>query len=375
VDLCVESCGPGASLSANAKYAVRFFSKVDREDDTSLDLAADSRGALRVTAAFQARGEYALEVRPLGSDEVMVNECLFAADPALAVLLPLKGDVHLHTTASDGRNTPVEMLARACELDMDFVAVTDHDNFVASRQARQAAEEQGLGLTVLTGEEVTIRGIGGHVLGLNHAHAVGARRHRPDTDSACAAVAARLAGRPLCGTLTPESYSHAVWTVERIREGGGLALMAHPFWVGTKGKFYPPRCVYEQLLRDGLLDGIELLGGSPSTEGNLLAVAHYGDELLRGRRLPIVGGSDAHSVAEVGSKFTIALADQRSPEAVLRAIAERRCVACDTAMGSAPVVLGPFDLVEYVYFLLRVYFPLRARENVGERFWYRGENG
>jgi hypothetical protein len=138
--------------------------------------------------------------------------------------------------------------------------------------------------------------------------------------------------------------------------------MAHPYWVGSKGKYYPPRCVFEQLLDDGLIDAVELTGGSPTTEGNLLCVAKYADEAARGLRLAIVGGSDAHGVEEMGREFTVLLAPELSAPAVVRAIAGRNSVACDARMGPEPAVFGPRDLVEYVYFLLRVYFPMRDAE-------------
>jgi DNA polymerase (family 10) len=38
----------------------------------------------------------------------------------------LRGDLHLHTTASDGRGTAREMAERARELGLDYLAVTDH---------------------------------------------------------------------------------------------------------------------------------------------------------------------------------------------------------------------------------------------------------
>ena len=47
-------------------------------------------------------------------------------------------DLHTHTTASDGRCTPVELVARASACGVTVLAVTDHDT-VAGGDAAVAA--------------------------------------------------------------------------------------------------------------------------------------------------------------------------------------------------------------------------------------------
>jgi hypothetical protein len=362
VELIVQAANGKAFFGKTRDFTVRFFSKVDRSDDAKQDVCLDDSGVLRVKVAFREPGEYTLEIRVRGSEEVLASSTFYAVKPELAGLWPFKGDTHMHTTGSDGKNTVVEMLARSRELGMDFVAVTDHDNFDPSCQGVQDAASLGSGLLVLKGEEITIREIGGHVLALNTSIAVGGRRRfTPVTEGETAEIARSLAGRKLASPLTAETYAFAVWTMKNVRAAGGIAAMAHPCWEGSKGKYYPPRCVFEQLLADGWIDAIELVGGSPSTEGNLLCVARFADELERGRRLPILGGSDAHAVAELGRKFTLIFADRLTEDAIIRAILDKRSVACDTGLGPDVAVFGSFDWVEYAYFLLRVYFPLHDR--------------
>jgi len=36
-------------------------------------------------------------------------------------------EMHCHSTRSDGRNTPEEVISEAVRLDLDFLALTDHD--------------------------------------------------------------------------------------------------------------------------------------------------------------------------------------------------------------------------------------------------------
>jgi Predicted metal-dependent phosphoesterases (PHP family) len=39
-----------------------------------------------------------------------------------------KGDFHLHTTASDGKLSPKELVSLGKNQGLDIIAITDHDN-------------------------------------------------------------------------------------------------------------------------------------------------------------------------------------------------------------------------------------------------------
>lgn len=67
----------------------------------------------------------------------------------------MRADLHLHSTYSDGRLTPAEVVAAACRSGLDAIALTDHDTTAGVEIARQAVREQGLRLSVLAGIEVS----------------------------------------------------------------------------------------------------------------------------------------------------------------------------------------------------------------------------
>jgi len=75
-------------------------------------------------------------------------------------------DLHLHTTCSDGADTPELVVQRAAELGLAAVAVTDHDTVAALPQARAAAGS--LGVEFLSGVEIStwFQGVEVHVVGL-----------------------------------------------------------------------------------------------------------------------------------------------------------------------------------------------------------------
>lgn len=66
-----------------------------------------------------------------------------------------KIDLHIHTTASDGTETPAEIVAIAHELDLAAVAVTDHDSVSGCAEAAEAGA--ALGVEVVPGIEISTK--------------------------------------------------------------------------------------------------------------------------------------------------------------------------------------------------------------------------
>ncbi|MER5966175.1 PHP domain-containing protein [Streptomyces sp. NPDC002057] len=72
-------------------------------------------------------------------------------------------DLHTHSTASDGTDSPAELVRNAAAAGLDVVALTDHDTTRGHAEAIAALPE---GLTLVTGAELSCRvdGIGLHLL-------------------------------------------------------------------------------------------------------------------------------------------------------------------------------------------------------------------
>jgi predicted metal-dependent phosphoesterase TrpH len=62
-------------------------------------------------------------------------------------------DLHLHTTASDGRLSPEELVARAHDAGIDVMAVTDHDTMAGVAAASRAAAARNM--VLVPGIEIT----------------------------------------------------------------------------------------------------------------------------------------------------------------------------------------------------------------------------
>jgi len=274
-------------------------------------------------------------------------------------------DLHTHTTASDGRNTPDELVARAAAAGVTILAVTDHDT-VAGCDAADAACARA-GITFVSGIEITAMRDDGdvHVLGYlfdrrsaqllrfleeQRAHRIARVRRmierlaayhiRLDADAIVQPAIdnpAKSAGRPWiaralvdAGVVADTNEAFDTWlsrgrpayvpraaaapaeVFERIHAAGGLASLAHPVLVGHDdwiGEF----------ARDGL-DAVEAYHSDHDAE----ATARYLTIAAR-LGLAVTGGSDfhgdpAHGPIEPGS-VSLPQADYLRLRAIRRATA------------------------------------------------------
>jgi len=109
-------------------------------------------------------------------------------------------DLHLHTTASDGRCTPRELVERAAQAGVTVMAVTDHDTTAAVAEVRAAARAHGI--QAISGMEITAveEGRDLHVLGylfdpLNEALGAFLLAQRAARIARVEAIGSRLAAR------------------------------------------------------------------------------------------------------------------------------------------------------------------------------------
>ncbi|WP_367044826.1 PHP domain-containing protein [Streptomyces sp. Je 1-332] len=75
-------------------------------------------------------------------------------------------DLHTHSTASDGTDTPAQLVRNAAAAGLDVVALTDHDTTRGYAEAIEALGTLDRSLTLVTGAELSCRldGVGLHML-------------------------------------------------------------------------------------------------------------------------------------------------------------------------------------------------------------------
>ena len=193
----------------------------------------------------------------------------------------LSAELHCHSELSHDGRDPVDLLVeQAAAVGLDVIAVTDHDEIDASREAAALAEEYGL--VGIVGMEVT--SAAGHVLALGIEEAI------------------------------PSGLDYDE-TLDRIHEQGGVAVVPHPFQESRSG-------VLAKISKDELsaADAIEVYNSRLLTGRSNRQAHQYASR----RGMPMTAGSDAHISEMVGQAVTHVDTDERSVEAILDAIREGR---------------------------------------------------
>ncbi len=301
-----------------------------------------------------------------GGESVRFN--LYSVGADLYGLLPFKGDFHMHSEESDGRESPEYVAARCREFGMDFIAVTDHSRYHPSLRAMKVWRELPTGLKLYPGEEVHTPDNPVHIINFGGSASVNdlARSDEAKYRGEVAALAAELGELPPGLDPFPVAASH--WAFDRIREAGGVAVFCHPYW--QQRQYMITEAVTSEILRRRRFDAFELIGGFYPSQwrSNNFQVARYGEEQAAGGRFPVVGLSDSHGVDRdferdrlAGWYYTLALAESDEFPDLAAAIRAGRCAAVEQVGSGIPRVHGEFRLVRYLSFLLESYFPYHDR--------------
>lgn len=78
-------------------------------------------------------------------------------------------DLHSHTTASDGRLEPKDLVERALSFDIEVLAITDHDTVDGLALAKQYVQDNNLPIKIINGIEISTvwQNKDIHIVGLN----------------------------------------------------------------------------------------------------------------------------------------------------------------------------------------------------------------
>ena len=313
------------------------------------------QGALAIELILPQEDCYVL--RLFAENEPLLEGEIYALEPDLFPLTPYKGDQHLHTWMSDGKDSPYYMAAFACRRGYDYCAITDHRKWEPSLLTQQYYAGTGVDFLVMQGEEVHSPDNPVHILSLGAEESVNAwwREHEDEYRAAVAEVLPDIDP-----DMNPEDrYACAASQVmfDYIRAKKGLSVLCHPHWSRRKA-LHQVEDITDYLMENKRFDALELVAGGAYEDGMHLQVSYYQEQ----PKMPIVGNSDAHGVArdalEPGA-FTISFARELSVEAIKDAIRTGYAVG-----GHDNCLFGDYRLVKYAYFLLRNFYPAHDAERV-----------
>lgn len=264
-------------------------------------------------------------------------------------------DLHLHTTCSDGRLTPSELVRRAHERKLRHIAITDHDTVAGIEEAQRVGREVGVEVHAGVELSVTCDGQEIHLLGyffdsthpaitnaiermrrgrIERAREIGRRLEALDVPIDVEAVIEREAesvGRPHLAEEMAEvghvrspreaftEYLHDEGpacapkpsfpvrdAIAALHEAGGISSLAHP---GN----WASRELVEAVVEAGV-DAIEVV--HPSHPRHLVT---YYRELAERYDLLCTGGSDYHGRRDEAQNLGTYCISQRWLERALAA--------------------------------------------------------
>ncbi len=213
-------------------------------------------------------------------------------------------DLHTHSAASDGTDTPAELVTNAAHAGLDVVALTDHDT---TSGWREAAEARPAGLTLVPGAEFSCRcpdGRGGectvHLLGYLFDPVAGAitqeqARLRTDRRRRLQAMAERMRDdgypidpRALLDAVPADAAAGRPHLARALVEAGTVGSVDEAFTtlLGSGCRYYMAK---EETPVERAIDMIDEAGGA--------SVLAHG---FAGRRGPTVTSSVIRKLAEVG---------------------------------------------------------------------------
>jgi len=225
----------------------------------------------------------------------------------------LKADFHLHTVFSDGGVWPAARVEEAYAEDLDVIAITDHieihprfsdtiDHNLSYDVAKNAAQRYGI--VLIRSAEITRYMPPGHlnVIDIEDANAFDKFVNKSDL-----------------GDTT-----HVVDALAEAKRQGGFIFWNHTAYPtpDNKSTWHP---IHQRLLDEGLMMGIEIVNGE--------RYEPIAFQWCLDNNLTIFSNSDVHSTmaqkrAIDGFKvMTLVLAREKTQEAVMDALRDRRTVA------------------------------------------------
>jgi hypothetical protein len=258
-------------------------------DGTQVGASGSDKSAIEISETFATPGYQPCALTPgewrilLGAYHVAPKGVKVSYELTFIQKHPrwLKGDLHLHTLASDGVLSVEELTKRALRHGLDFLAITDHNQMVSAESLPKVP-----GVTLIPGIEWT------HFKG--HANFLGV-------------------DQPYDEPFFANDMREIRARFESARLRGALITLNHPF---------EELCPFTFDFNALPFDCLEIWNG-PMRESNLRAVGLWQSLLAAGKKIPITGGSDYHRdqlFIFPGGPTTCVFAMSLSPADILAAL-------------------------------------------------------
>ena len=288
-----------------------------------------------------------------------ISARIYSLEEDLYTRRPLKGDLHIHTMATDGEESPEMSAALYRKAGFDFIAITDHNTIAPALQVLEAFRDIPTQLKIYPGEEIhNGRDCYFHMVNFNCKESVCEKimESRELVEKAVDAIEAEI---EVPEYLDKREMAWRTWFQREIHKSGGISILPHAYGV-IGGTYNVQTKVVEAVLERGLCDVYEAVSGTENLAARRLQASFWEEARAKGYDIPIVGSSDTHSAAARDFKtfdysWTIVFA--RNKDTVPEDILKKYSVAVDNIALANKCVYGDFRLVKYAWFLMENYYP------------------
>ena len=270
---------------------------------------------------------------------------------------PFKGDLHVHSYASDGQESPALVAAQYRENGFDFMSLTDHYVLKPSFDLIETFKDIKTDFVIFPGEEIHhSKGMSGfHVVNFNPKYSVNDIIEEDNgVTEEVMEIAKTLGIEDECDAVQVAWYR---WIYDNVKKAGGINIHPHPFWE-VRGGYNIKSNITNEVYKRGLLDVVEILGGC-DVKNNALQAQLYYEAVRNGIRYPVVASSDSHSTLSGTGLFdkvwTVVYAKDK--DEIVKSVTEGMTAAVDNQVDNhRNVYAESVRLARYTWFLLDNYF-------------------
>ncbi len=348
------------------EYKDTFFRVTASDNKIKIKVNFPSEQSYRITVAKVALSE---------NKYLFVEYDVYAVESDLYAMKYLKGDLHCHTTYSDGFEPPEQVVCSARKFGCDFLAITDHNQYKGSEYAENWVKENGGKITVIRGEEYSCDYTPMHILSLGAPQQLDRYNYtvkciiNSDGDTCLDERIKEILDEDKDVHSDPLAFACTQFLFEKIRANGGFSVLCHPMWkpLSHKGnRMDVPLALVEDLIKYRKFDGIEIVSGSRLNESQISNMQHaIATDKISSQDVAYVGITDSHCYSSdpiCGKHFTVVFSEDNTAEKIIDGLHNKRSVAVEIDENGKAFCYGQLRYVMFTYFLLDKYFPNRDKE-------------
>ena len=393
--ITIKPMGRHAAFKPDTTYTVHLYGLLGGakyfldppQNISSHKVKPDENGNLVFENIFEKEQEYYVRVfddtvEQCSNFNKLLQLSVYAVEDDLVGRYPLTGDLHMHSTGSDGKEAAEIVAANYRKLGYDFLAITDHYRYSSSIETINMYKGINTDYLIVPGEELHMPGNYVHVVNFGGDYSVAAlverhegyMEHFDDTEKLKALGISQpkqltkdeyytqvneiIASENIPEGVEAFPYASTKWACNEVRKANGLSIYCHPYWLSDL--YNVPESLHDYITSKQPFDAYEVLGGMVKFSENGLQASHYYEDKIKGHNYPIVGSTDSHGSVhnpEGRAAKTIVFAHKNEAKEIIDSVKKFYTVAVDTISKEARFV-GDYRLVKYASFLYEHYFPL-----------------